>query len=253
METQTLGNHPQIIDLYAVLEQNGLLKQKEQIQSLVDYIENADDKLTQMMGEIKDLRGEVGKLHDKTIQAKCVQLVALVEGKIQQARTMVSVAKDNLIFSAGAMLTAFKEKGRSALRRAVEAMHIPSALSHMEKGFSHAAKSVRQSAGKLDSIRGELHEMGAHAKNAGRALLGKSPQQAPALDADQGVLAKLRGCFEAFGNAFTAMEKRAGRMAERASGKPSGEQKSSVKSELREMKSEHADLRHTLAGKEQAR
>lgn len=42
METQTvsLSAHPQILDLMEALEQNGLTKQKEDVQSLVGYIEN---------------------------------------------------------------------------------------------------------------------------------------------------------------------------------------------------------------------
>ena len=38
METQSisLNVHPQILDLYEVLEKNGLHKQKEDVQSLVD-------------------------------------------------------------------------------------------------------------------------------------------------------------------------------------------------------------------------
>lgn len=34
-----LRDHPQIIDLISVLEQNGLQKQKEEVQALVGYID----------------------------------------------------------------------------------------------------------------------------------------------------------------------------------------------------------------------
>ena len=49
METAKLSIQPQIIDLYAVLEQNGLFKQKEEVKSLVGYIEGMEEKLGQMM------------------------------------------------------------------------------------------------------------------------------------------------------------------------------------------------------------
>ena len=43
-QVMNLSVHPQILDLYTVLEQNGLSKQKEEIQSLVSYIENMENK-----------------------------------------------------------------------------------------------------------------------------------------------------------------------------------------------------------------
>ncbi len=194
--TYTLGEHPQIIELLSVLEKNNLQRQKEEVQALVGYIDGMEDKLAQMMEEMKEIRLEVGKLHDKGIRAKCAQLVTAAEGKIQQVKAMVSTAKANLISSAGRMVQTFQEKGRSALRHAVQALRIPAVLSRMEHGFSHAGKAMEQCAGKLDVFREELHQAGIHMKkSAGRALAGKEVQQAQELEADKGVLAKLRACF----------------------------------------------------------
>lgn len=108
--TYTLGEHPQIIELLSVLEKNNLQRQKEEVQALVGYIDGMEDKLAQMMEEMKEIRLEVGKLHDKGIRAKCAQLVTAAEGKIQQVKAMVSTAKANLISSAGRMVQTFQEK-----------------------------------------------------------------------------------------------------------------------------------------------
>ena len=121
-----LRDHPQIIDLISVLEQSGLQKQKEEVQALVGYIDGMEEKLSQMMDEMKEMRLEVGKLHDKGIRARCSQLLGAAEGKIHQVKSMVSTAKENLISSAKQMVQTFREKGRSALCRAAQALHIPS-------------------------------------------------------------------------------------------------------------------------------
>ena len=55
----TLRDHPQIIDLISVLEQSGLQKQKEEVQALVGYIDGMEEKLSQMMDEMKEMRLEV--------------------------------------------------------------------------------------------------------------------------------------------------------------------------------------------------
>lgn len=256
METQaiSLNVHPQIIDLYEVLEKNGLHKQKEDVQSLVGYIESMEYNLSVMMNEIQEMHTEVNRLHDKGIRAQCAKIVAKAEDKIQQVGTMVSVTKGKLVESDSNAVKAFKEKGKSALIQAVEGMRIPTALSKIKDGFSHAAQSMRQSAGQLDVIRGELHEVGGHMKNAGRAILGKPAKQADKLEADKGALAKLRGFLESCGKAFSNMERGADRLMEKMQrSKEPEEQKQSVKSELRQLKTEHSERSKAPVSKEQAR
>ena len=80
--TYTLGEHPQIKELLSVLEQNNLQKQKEEVQALVGYMDSLEGKLAQMMEEMKEMRLEVGKLHDKGIRARCAQLVTATEGTV---------------------------------------------------------------------------------------------------------------------------------------------------------------------------
>ena len=256
METQaiSLNVHPKIRDLYEVLEKNGLHKQKEDVQSLVGYIESMEYNLSVMMNEIQEMHTEVNRLHDKGIRAQCAKIVAKAEDKIQQVGTMVSVTKGKLVESASNAVKAFKEKGKSALIQAVEGMRIPTALSKIKDGFSHAAQSMRQSAGQLDVIRGELHEVGGHMKNAGRAILGKPAKQADKLEADKGALAKLRGFLESCGKAFSNMERGADRLMEKMQrSKEPEEQKQSVKSELRQLKTEHSERSKAPVSKEQAR
>ena len=81
-----LREHPQIIELLSVLEQNSLSKQKEEVQALVGYIDGMEEKLAQMMEEMKAMRLEVEKLHDKGIRARCAQLVGRRRGKSAKER-----------------------------------------------------------------------------------------------------------------------------------------------------------------------
>ena len=112
---------------------------------------------------------------------------------------MLSTARTNFVSAAGRMLGTFQEKGRAALRHAVQALRIPAVLSRMERGFSHASQAMEQCAGKLDVIRDELHQAGGHMKNAGRTLAGKEALEAQELEADKGALARLRGLFASCG------------------------------------------------------
>lgn len=252
METSNLNVHPQILDLYEALEQSELHKEKEEVQSLVGYIENMEYNLSVMMSEIQEMHSQVDRLQNKGVRAKCVQIVKTAEDKIGQAKTMVSIAKVKMIQSAGNAVKNFKEKGKSALVQSVEAMHIPAALSAMKNGFSRAAESMRQSAGRLDSIRDELHEVGGHMKNAGRALLGKPAKQSAKLESDKGILAKLRGFFDSCGKTFSKMERGADNLLGKMQ-RDNAPEKQSVKSELRKLKSELSQQSKARLAKEQAR
>lgn len=255
METQaiSLSVHPQIIDLMEVLEQNGLAKQKEEVQSLVGYFENMEYNLSVMMAEIQEMHKEVSRLHDKGIRAKCTRLLSKVEDKIGQVKAMVSTAKNRLIEAAGNAVKACKEKGRTALLGAVNAMRIPAALSRIKDGFSHAAQSMRQSAGQLDTIREELHEVGSHMKNAGRVMLGRPARQTKTLESDKGVLAKLRGFLEFCGKAFDRMERSADNLLSKTQSDKAMEEKPSVKLELRQMKAAKSEKSKAPMQKEIAR
>ena len=89
-----LREHPQIIELFTVLEQNGLHQQKDEVQALVSYIDGMEDKLSRMVDEMTAMRKEVDQLHDRSIQARCTFLMNEAENKVHQVSSMVSTAKN---------------------------------------------------------------------------------------------------------------------------------------------------------------
>lgn len=252
METSNLNVHPQILDLYEALEQSGLHKEKEEVQSLVGYIESMEYNLSVMMSEIQEMHSEVNRLQNKGVRVKCAQIVTKAEDKIRQAKTMVSITKVKMIQSAENAVKSFKEKGKSALVQAVAAMRIPAVLSAMKNGLSYATESMRQSTGRIDSIRAELHEVGGHMKNAGRALLGKPARQPQKLETDKGILAKLRDFLDSCGKTFSKMEQGADNLLGKMQHDKAPE-KQSVKSELQKLKIAVSEKSKMPLSKEQAR
>ena len=144
------------------------------------------------------------------------------------------IRQSNLLISARSAITAFKEKGKDALVSAVTAMRIPSALDAMKNAFSKAAESMLGNAEKLDVFRDELHEVGFHLKNAGRALFGKPAKESEALKHDKGILGKIRSFMQNTADKYEDM----GRSAEKLSTKVKEryEKQKSVKSELKSIK-----------------
>nr|WP_217936459.1 DUF6674 family protein [Enterocloster clostridioformis] len=248
----SLREYPQIIELLAVLEQNGLVKERDEVSSLVEYIGSMEDKISQMMGELQQMHGEVKQIQDKGLSARCTRLLDTAQEKVTQTGEMVSTVKNNFVRAAGTAVKTFKEKGCAALVQAVRAMKIPVVLSKMENAFHAVAQSMQDAGKQVDTKREQLHEAGGHLKNVGRALSGKAAKEIVPLDSDKGILAKVRSFFERMENTFSAMGDRAGELADKfQSGRD--EKKASVKTELHALKSRKSAKKSASALTEQVR
>lgn len=241
-DKMSLIDLPQIIELYEVLEKNGLAEQKKEVQSLVSYIDNMESSLSEMMDEVQQLHSEIKSLHNKGIRNKCSQLAQKVEEKIGQVKETVSSTKNKIVEGAENAVKVYKEKGKTAFLQAISAMQMPAALFGFKQCFSNAANTMRQNAEKIDSVRAELHEVGDHIKNVGRVIFGKPTKQTKALEEDKGILAKFRDFVMSCGRSFDRMEQSADRLLTKINiDKPAGEKKASVKQKLNQLKNKQTE------------
>ena len=162
-----LKEHPQIVELLDTLDKNGLMKEKNEVQSLVSYIGGMEETLTGMLGELQDMRREINLIHNNTLRSKCHTLVEKTESKIRQGFSAVKKMKDNLIQSAGNAVRAFREKGRDAIAESVRAMKIPEALDKLSSMFGKLSKDMAQDTRKLSAMQTELQGAKGHLKNMG--------------------------------------------------------------------------------------
>ena len=135
MQTQSirLDEHPQILDLYKALEQNGLHKQKEEVQSLVRYIQNAEQRLSAVAEELAGVRRELHFLHNGTVRAKCTQ-TRFEDGEAAPTDTRVRHAKTKRRLAGAAdAQTGFRETGKSAPVHTLGALNIPLLLDGLKK------------------------------------------------------------------------------------------------------------------------
>ena len=229
-----LSEFPEIMDLLKILEENGLFKQVDEVSTLVHYVEHMEEKLGEMSAELRDMHGEVSKIRDGTIKARCAQLMTKAEERFTQVKQVVTTCKNNLLISARSAIASFREKGKDALVSAVNAMRIPAALDAMKNTFTKAAESMRGNAEKIDAFREEIHEVGFHLKNAGRALFGKPAKESEALKHDKGILAKVRSFMQKTADRYEDMGKGAEKLSTKV--KEHYEKQKSVKSELKSLK-----------------
>lgn len=204
-----LKEHPQIVELLDTLDKNGLMKEKNEVQSLVSYIGGMEETLTEMLGELQDMRREINLIHNNTLRSKCHTLVEKTEGKIRQGFSAVKKMKDNLIQSAGNAVRAFRERGRDALAESVRAMKIPEALDKLSAMFGRMSKEMAQDTKKLSAMQTELQGAKGHLKNMGLLFMGKAAKEAEHSKTDKGVLSRLSRLFEKAQKGFASLEQKA--------------------------------------------
>jgi len=202
-----LSEQPELKELFTVLEGNGMDREKQEIESLVHYIESMETGFGQVLEELKEVRGQLEQIQDKGVKATVQRVVDKAEAKVFEVKSQLVTVKNNLVKSAVNAVDAFKKKGVAALKKAVNAMGIYSALSHVKLGLQNAEKSIDEDISKIGTISSELHSIGEHSKNIGRTLFGRQSKEATPHNPDKGVLAKIQKLFAVTGSLLSNMEK----------------------------------------------
>ena len=205
----SLDKHPQIAELMDTLEENHMHKEREEVQSLVDYIGDMETTLSDMLKEMQGMRHEINLIYNNSLKAKCQNLVQRTEDKIKQAVSVVTRVKNNLIQSAGNAVKAYKEKGREAFRKAVKSMKLPETLDRLAGFFYKLSKETDQSISQLNEMQSELNSAKGHFKNVGRLLIGRSTTEAEQVKSDKGVLSRFGKLLSKMSAGFDRLSQKA--------------------------------------------
>ena len=120
-----LMEQPEIVELFRVLEGNGLTKEQKEVESLVKYLDGMEVQFGQVLEELRDVKEQLSQIQDGGVKASVLRIVEQAQGKVQEVGVQLNTVRKNLIQSAGNALQIYKEKGKDALRKAVSAMKIP--------------------------------------------------------------------------------------------------------------------------------
>ena len=131
-----LMEQPEILELFRVLEGNGLEKEQKEVESLVKYLDGMEIQFGQVLEELRDVKEQLSQIQDSGVKASVLRITEQAGGKVQEAGEKIHTVRKNLIQSAKNAVQTFRGKGKDALRKAVSSMKIPSALAGYRKGFT---------------------------------------------------------------------------------------------------------------------
>lgn len=234
-----LMEQPEIVELFRVLEGNGLTEEQKEVESLVKYLDGMEVQFGQVLEELRDVKEQLSHIQDGGVKASVLRISEQAQEKVQEVGGQLNTVRKNLIQSAGNALQTYKEKGKDALRKAVSSMKIPSALARIQEGLRGAVESMNRQVDKMEVLSGELHAAGGHIKNVGRIFRGKEQKKVEPQTADKGITAKIRKSFLTISGRLSSMEQTTENLCRRLEQFVQKEEKKpSVKVELKKLKEE---------------
>lgn len=235
----SLMENAEIVELFRVLERNGLSKEQKEVESLVKYLDTMEVQFGEVLEELRDVKEQLSQIQDRGMKASVLRITEQVQGKVQEVEGQLTRVRKNLIRSAGNALQTYKEKGRDALQKAVSAMKIPSALARIEEGLHTTVESMNRQADKMKVLNRELQVAGGHIKNVGRILRGKEQEKIEIQATDKEITTKIRKSFLVLSGRLSSMEQTTGNVRKRLEQFVQKEEKKpSVKGELKKLKEE---------------
>lgn len=249
-----LMEQPEIVELFRVLERNGLQKEQKEVEFLVQYLDGMEVQFAQVLEELREVKEQLSQIQDGGMKASVLRITEQAQGKVQEVGGQLNRVRKNLIQSAGNALQTFQEKGKDALRKFVSAMKIPSALARIQEGLHGTVESMNRQADKMKVLSGELHAAGGHIKNAGRIFRGKEQEKVEIQATDKGITAKIQKSFLALSGRLSSMEQTTGNLRRRLERFVQKEKKKpSVKRELKRLKEEKRSLQLPVPVKDHTR
>lgn len=255
MEALKLREKPEIVELFRVLERNGLAEERQEVGNLVECVDGMEEQFQFIRKELYEVRKQLAQIQDRGVKATVARIIERAEGKVHEIGNQIRIIKENVIWVAKNAVGLCHEKGVGVLQKAVAAMKIPSAFSLLREAFASGRVGMEKEAAKVGVLGSELKAVKIHLGNIGRVLLGKEPKKSGKENPDKGILKKMQKIFVVCAGVFSRMEQRTERAMKKTE-KFAGREKAkpSVRDELKRLKEKKAEVPQSpISEKENAR
>lgn len=195
-------------ELFRILDEKGLEKEKGQLTELADYIDSMDQQFGKVLEELQTVKQQLDQIQEKGIRQSALKVVAKVEGKVNDAKVQLAVIKAKFMDGVSRTLTRFKEKGVLAVSQTIDFLGIRQGLMGMKKHFHQSVESADRGIHQLANIGDELHGVKTHLGNIKRELAGKEPLAAGSRDVEKGAVFQVQKMLYGTMGMLEGMEKK---------------------------------------------
>ena len=109
-----LMEQPEILELFRVLEGNGLEKEQKEVESLVKYLDGMEIQFGQVLEELRDVKEQLSQIQDSGVKASVLRITEQAGGKVQEAEDPYGKEKSDTVRKECCADIPGKRKRRSA-------------------------------------------------------------------------------------------------------------------------------------------
>ena len=171
---QLLVENEYVKELLAVLKENPSPSGKD-FAEMVAHVGELESRLAEAVEELKNMRQELQQVQNRSLKAVLQKSCKSLENNISNMRQKLAELKDHIIEGCQKALSAFKERGTSALDGLSRFFHVKPMLEGIRKAIDNSIRIDDNAVSKIQTLSAEYHQAGRHLKNMGRALIGKEP------------------------------------------------------------------------------
>lgn len=173
-----LQENEHVKELLAIMEQNRV--NTDDLRGLLGYVGAMERQLDTAVGELQAMRQELNNMREEQnhpVRTALQNTIRTLEKGINEARERLDAIKESIVEGCKNAVSAFREKGISALHNVMDFFKVKDTLLDVRKGMDAAVKSAEKSIAKIEAVSAEYHEIGKHVKNIARAFTGKEAVQ----------------------------------------------------------------------------
>lgn len=165
-----------------LLSQQDMGGQSQGFMEMLRYVAGMHLQLSVMADELQGVREQLAQLQEsqpKTVTERLIDKIAQLQEKITNLSERLSKVKDCFMETAAEAVSAFKEKGKEGLCRAVQKglSGIRSILAGCQEQMVDIKADYEKTANQIDRIGDELKQIGNSVSNVGRLLAGKGTKE----------------------------------------------------------------------------
>lgn len=171
-----LREEPSVAELLDLLKQSGNEAPFVDFNEMVMFAENLTNQFNAVVNElhsVKNLLSDMEERQQHPVKTRFHAMVNNLETMAGSLRERITELRQSIVEGAKAVLAAFKEKGMAVLDGVMRFFKVKEGLESIKADLDKDIQANTKTIGRIDAMAAEVHEVGAHVKNIGRAARGK--------------------------------------------------------------------------------
>lgn len=179
---QGIGENDVIKQFMELLREQNMAEQSRDFMEVFRYVAGVQMQLVAMASELQGVREQLAQMQEnqpKAVTEHLMDKITYLQDRITNLSKRLSAVMERLVGTAAQAVSAFKEKGKTEMCRAVQKGI--SAVKPMLEDYRGEMQDVmteyQKTADQIDSIGDELKLIGNSVSNVGRLLAGKGTKE----------------------------------------------------------------------------